>query len=126
MNLVSRILMSLFALAFLVTPVSHAADTDKVTAKGQAEIQAPGDGPVAEQKPAKKIEGIITFIEPDGSLIIRNPAGESNIVYIRNKSRIVKGTQEISREDLKVGDTIDARVDSMRKAERVEVVKKTP
>ncbi len=121
----SRTLMSLFILVFIISAASLSADSDGSTTAAQEVMKATGTG-TATGKEAAKVEGTITFIERDGSLVIMNPAGKSQIVYIRNGSKIIRNDREISGKDLKIGDVIEARVDSMRKADRVEVLKQVP
>ncbi len=126
MGLISRSLISVIVTLFMFSGVCFSAEPESSKVVSQEETKTTDNGPTAAKEPATKVGGKITFIEPDGSLVVMSPSGKAQIVYIRNGSKIVKKDCEISRNDLKVGDVIDASVDSMRKAKRVEVIDQAP
>jgi len=87
---------------------------------------SPGTGPMVDEQETKQewavIEGKITYVEPDGTLIVQDQTSKSRIVYVRNKTRILRDGKDISRKDLTVGDSIVARVDPMRTALEIRLL----
>lgn len=126
MRSMSKVLVFLAVLLFMSWQTCLAEDSSCVEKTDKAEAAAPAEEGTNVQEAARTVEGTITFIERDGTLVLKDQAGKSGIVYVRNESRIFRDSKEITRNDLKIGDTISARVDPMRKALEVRTLKQTP
>ena len=109
----AKILISLIVVAATATMSSCATESTVKATKPAGEVQA-----------SATVEGTITFIEPDGTLIVRDQAGGSSIVYLRQGAKITQAGQKMAPEDLKTGDVISAKVDSMKSAIEIQVIRK--
>ncbi len=105
--------MSLFLAAFVFAAVSMACSAED-------------PGRKKAEEPAATVEGKVSFVEPDGTLVVKDQAGESRIVYLRSGSKVIRNGKAAGRKDVKTGDEIRARVDSMKTALEVQVLDKKP
>lgn len=112
MAVLSRIILLLIVLIIAAASMPYAAEDSgsKKAAKESGAI----------------VEGTVSFVEQDGTLIVQNQAGKSEIVYLRSGAKIFRNGREVTRKDIKVGDVIRARVNSMRSALEVQVLEKKP
>ncbi|HQG32120.1 MAG TPA: hypothetical protein PLA83_09340 [Deltaproteobacteria bacterium] len=112
MTVLWRISLLLIVFMFAAASLPYAAE-DSCTKK-------------AAKEPAATVEGKVSFVEPDGTLIVQNEAGKSQIVYLRSDSKITRNGKAAARKSVKTGDVIRARVDSMKTALEVQVLDTKP
>jgi hypothetical protein len=55
------------------------------------------------------VEGIITTVEPDGTVVVKPAAGTSVLMYTRDDTTILRNGQSVKVTDLRPGDRAVAR-----------------
>jgi len=94
-----------------------------------ASMPCAGENPApkkSEKEPAATVEGKVSFVEPDGTMIVKDKAGKSRIVYLRSGSKVLRNGKTADRKGVKTGDVVRAKVDSMKTALEVQVLDEKP
>jgi hypothetical protein len=67
-------------------------------------------------QPEYIVEGVITYLEVDGSVVVQPAQGPDKIVYIKDFTKISRNGEPATAKDLKRGDHVKVAVGAMRYA----------
>jgi hypothetical protein len=77
-----------------------------------------------QASPRQRVTGRISFMEPDGTVVIKGASGPAAIIYVQEGTTITRNGNPAKFGDLKVGDEVQALADPGRKA--LEIKAKGP